>query len=65
MWYQFFCTAFFNIGGVFRYVYQSGGQVRKIAISLQWIGQFLHFWYYYSFNHLTAGPEYICFSKIY
>ena len=33
---------------VFRYVRQSGGQARKIAISLQWMNQCLHFWYHYT-----------------
>ena len=36
LWYQFFLySPFSNIGGVFRYVRQSGEQARKIAISLQ------------------------------
>ena len=49
LWYHFFLySPFSNIGGVFRYVRQSECQVRKIAISLQWMDQFLHFWYQYT-----------------
>ena len=36
----FLYSPFSNIGGVFRYVRQGGGQVRKIAISLQWTSSY-------------------------